>query len=436
MKRYLFSLLTVLFLGWSSAASGNQVALIQVRGIISPATAGYIARSLEQAATGKAECLILELDTPGGLLESTKDIVQSLYASAVPVIVYVAPPGANATSAGCFITLAADVAAMAPNTSIGAAHPVSIGGGNGSGGDDTMKQKLENFAVSYIETIAGKRGRNVDWAKSAVRESASITAETALATNVIEIIARDVPDLLTQLEGRTVRDRPLKTAGAEVREIPMNVRERVFHRMWRPEVLMILMLVAIYGILGEVSNPGGIIPGVVGVVALILALYLSAALPVNIAGIILIVLAVGLFVAEAFTPTFGALLGGGVVSLFFGLLLLFDRADPLFRLSLASVIPATVVTALFFIFVVAAGLRAQRLPVTAGSETMLGTTTPALTEINPEGGKVFVEGAYWNAVSEQTIPAGTGVEIVGMDGLMLKVRPRDTPSGPEHLPTT
>ncbi len=426
MKASLSALLAALLLSPALSAQAEKVALIKVTGAINPATAGYIARSIDVAAAEKAQCLILQLDTPGGLLDSTKDIVQSFYRSTVPVVVFVAPAGANATSAGCFITLASDVAAMAPNTSIGAAHPVAIGGGGAEKVDDVMKEKLTNFTVSYIETIAEKRGRNVEWAKSAVRESANITAEKALATKVIEIIATDVPDLLKQLDGRTVKERALKTAGAEVREIPMNLQERVFQTIWRPEVLMILMLIAVYGIIGEISNPGGIIPGVVGVVALILALYMSAALPVNIAGLALIVLAVGLFVAEVFTPTFGLLTGGGVVSLFFGLLLLFDRADPVFRLSFAYIIPATVVTAAFFIFIVAAGLRAQRLPVKSGREAMIGKTVPALTAITPESGKLFVESETWNAVSETPIAAGQSVEIIGMDGLTLKVKPKET----------
>jgi membrane-bound serine protease (ClpP class) len=408
----------------TKAVPTGKVALIRVTGTINPATAGYIARGLDEATADGAQCLILVLDTPGGLLDSTKDIVQSFYRSEVPVVVYVAPSGANATSAGAFLTLASDVAAMAPNTSIGAAHPVSIGGGGAAEKvDDVMKQKLENFTVSYMETIAQKRGRNVEWAKSAVRDSANITAEVALSTKVIEIIAEDVPDLLLQLEGRTVKERALRTEGAEVREIPMNMREQVFQMAWRPEVLMILLLIAIYGILGEVSHPGTIIPGVVGAVALILVLYMSAALPVNAAGLVLIALAIGLFIAEAFTPAFGLLVGGGAISLFFGLLLLFDRADPLFRLSLAFIVPATVVTAGFFLLVVGAGLRAQRLPIKVGREIMIGKTIPALTTITPQGGKVFVEGEYWNAVSETTITMGERAEIVGLHGLTLKVKP-------------
>ena len=426
MKTSLFAFIAALLLASASAARAEKVALIRVTGTINPATASYIARGIDQAAAENAQCLILQLDTPGGLLDSTKDIVQSFYGARVPVVVYVAPTGANATSAGCFITLASDVAAMAPNTSIGAAHPVAIGGGAAEKIDETMKQKLTNFTVSYIETIAQKRGRNVEWAKSAVRDSANITAEVALATNVIEIIAKDLPDLLKQLDGRTVKERTLKTAGAEVWEIRMTTPERVFQMIWRPEVLMILMLIAVYGIIGEVSNPGGIIPGVVGVVALILALYMSAALPVNIAGLALMVLAVGLFTAEAFTPTNGVLTGGGVIALFFGLFLLFDRADPLFSLSLKFIIPATVTTAAFFIFIVTAGLRAQSLKVKSGGEIMIGQTAPALTAITAESGKVFVEGEYWNAVSETPIAAGQSIEIVGREGLTLKVKPNES----------
>ena len=413
------------------AASADPVALIRINGAISPATAGYIARSIDRAVSEDAQCLIVQLDTPGGLLDSTKEIVQSFYHSRIPIVVYVAPSGANATSAGCFITLASDVAAMAPNTSIGAAHPVAVGGGGGQAGDNgIMKQKLENFTVSYMETIAQKRGRNVEWARASVRDSASITAEVALATQVIEIIAADLPDLLKQLDGRAVRERVLRTDAAEILDIPMTPGERVFQTIWRPEVLMILMMIAIYGIIGEVTNPGGILPGVVGVVALILALYLSSALPVNVAGVVLIVLAVGLFIAEAFTPTSGVLTTGGVLSFFFGLLLLFDRADPVFRLSLKFIIPTTIVTAAFFLFIAAAGVRALRLPVKSGRDILIGRIETALTDITPKSGKIFMDGAYWDVRSETPVASGERVGIVGVDGLTLKVRPDRPAAGP------
>jgi membrane-bound serine protease (ClpP class) len=400
--------------------------VIIINKAIGPATASYIARATAQAAARNDQCLVIQLDTPGGLLESTKEIVQTLYATPVPTVVYVAPPGAHAASAGCFITLAADVAAMAPNTSIGAAHPVAMGGGGGGDQkpDEVMKQKLENFAASYIESIAARHGRNVEWAKASVRDSASITAEKALELKVINLIAKDLPDLLKQLDGRTVKNKTLKTAAAELADIPMLAREKVFQTLWRPEVLFILMLIAIYGIIGELSNPGAILPGVAGAIALILALYMGAILPINIAGLALILLAIGLFIADVFAPTHGVLTVGGALAFLLGALMLFSRAEPTFRLSLLMIVPATLLTAGFFIFIVAAGLRAQFLPVKAGKEVMLGKTVAALTPIDAQSGKVFVEGEYWNVVSETPIEQGQLVEIIGIQGLTLKVQPK------------
>jgi len=425
MKGFAFRFVFGWLLAGIVSAPATQVGLIRINGAIGPSTASYIARAIEVAGNRKDACLVLQLDTPGGLLDSTKEIVQSFYASKVPVVVYVAPQGANAGSAGCFITLAADVAAMAPNTSIGAAHPVSLNPTGGSEQPDAvMKQKLENFATSSIEAIAQKRGRNVEWAKSSVRESASITAETALELNVIEIIAKDMPDLLKQLDGREVNEKTLKTANAKVVEIPMATREKVFQVLWRPEVMFILMLMAIYGIIGELSNPGAILPGVVGGIALILVLYMSAILPVNIAGLALIGLAILMFIADVFAPTHGVLTVGGIVSFFLGALMLFNRGDPAFRLSLSYIIPGVVVTAAFFVFIVGAGLRAQLLPVRAGKEAMFGKTVNALSRIDAGSGKVFIEGEYWNAVSEVAVEKDQPVEIVGLEGLTLKVKPK------------
>ncbi|HAV61564.1 MAG TPA: hypothetical protein DCY13_04265 [Verrucomicrobiales bacterium] len=417
-------LLLMLFTLMANRSLGRQVGMIEVEGAIGPATSTYIARAIDEAGEKNYEALILQLDTPGGLLNSTQEIVKKFYDSQVPVVVYVAPSGANAGSAGCFITLAAHVAAMAPNTSIGAAHPVSIGGSGGQGGtNDVMSQKLENFAVSYIEAIAEKRGRNIEWAKASVRDSASITAETALATNVIEIIAKDVPDLLVQLHGRTVDEFELDTKEAEVVAIPMTLRERTFQTIWRPEVMFILMLVAIYGIIGELSNPGAIYPGVIGVIALILSLYMATVLPINIAGVALMVLAVALFIAEAFTPTNGVLTVGGIISFFLGSLMLFDSPLPAFRLSLQYIIPATLLTAAFFFFVVSAGLKAQLLPVRVGRETLVGQVVDAQTPIDRLSGRVFVEGEIWNAVSDEPIPQGQPVMIAAIQGLTLRVKP-------------
>jgi membrane-bound serine protease (ClpP class) len=421
MKLLIFSLLVWMLCAVAPGKGAEKVFWIKVEGAIGPATASFISRAVDEAAKQGGQCLVIQLDTPGGLLDSTKTIVQTFLASPVPTVVYVAPPGAHAGSAGCFITLAADVAAMAPTTAIGAAHPVAVGGGEM---DKTMKEKLENFYGSYIETIAAKRNRNAEWAKSSVRDSASISAEKALELNVIEIIAKDRADLLQQLDGRAVNAKTLQVAEAQVVEIPMSLREKVFQMVWRPEVMLVLFLITIYGIIGELSNPGAILPGVAGAIALILLLYMSAVLPINIAGLALIALAIALFVADVFTPTHGVLTAGGVISFFLGLLMLFDRAESFYRLSLAWIIPATLLTAGFFAFVVGAGLRAQFRPVSVGRETMLGRTVPALTRIDSQGGKVFLEGEYWNAVSEAPVEQGQAVEIVAMDGLTLKVKPK------------
>ncbi|HEY5481668.1 MAG TPA: ATP-dependent Clp protease proteolytic subunit, partial [Verrucomicrobiae bacterium] len=264
----------ILVAGWICGSPAGlpaaDVGLIKVNGAIGPATASYIARAIDMAGERGDTCLIIQLDTPGGSLDSTKAIVQKFYASTVPTVVYVAPDGAWAGSAGCFITLAADIAAMAPGTSIGAAHPVSIGAGGEEKTSDVMKEKLEQITGSFIEGIAKRRGRNIEWARSSVVESKAIDADKALELKVIDLIAKDLPDLLSQLDNREVGDKTLKTAGAEVVDIPMTTSERILQVLSHPELMMILMLVAMYGIIGELSNPGAIFPGVVGAIALIL----------------------------------------------------------------------------------------------------------------------------------------------------------------------
>ncbi len=402
--------------------TAETAGLIKISGAIGPITASYIQRAMALASRQHYCCLIIQLDTPGGLLSSTKDIVQTLLSPTVPTVVYVAPAGATATSAGCFVTLAADIAAMAPGTSIGAAHPVEMGG-RGASTDSVMKQKLENYASSFIESIAHKRNRNVEWAKSSVRQSAAITAEQALSMKVIDVLAPSAAEVLKQIDGRVIGGMLLHTSSAQIVPIPMLARERIFQRLWGPEVMYILMLVAIYGIIGELSNPGTILPAVAGIIALVLALFMASILPVNITGVVLIVLAVCLFVADAFAPTHGVLTAGGIVSFVVGSMLLFDTAQSAFRLSLALIIPATAVTALFFVAVLGAGLRAQLLPKRTGKEAMAGKTGTAQTAVTPDGGTVFVEGEYWNAHSDVAVERGAPVEVVEVKGLTLTIRP-------------
>jgi membrane-bound serine protease (ClpP class) len=304
---------------------------------------------------------------------------------------------------------------------------VSIGGfpsGGEEKPDETMKQKLENFSVSYMETIAGRRQRNIDWAKSAVKDSASITADKALQLKVIDIIASDMADLLQKLNGRVVDGKALKTAGAQVSEIKMSPSEHVFQKLWRPEVMFILMLIAMYGIIAEVSTPGAILPGVAGAIALVLFLYMTAILPVNVTGLVLIALAIMLFIFDVYATTHGVLTIGGVIAFLIGSLMLFNRADPLYRLSLNYIIPATLITAAFFIFIIGKGLRAQRLPVKVGAETLIGKTVTALTPINSRTGRVFIEGEYWNAISDTPIEKDAQAEIAAVQGLTVKLQPK------------
>lgn len=418
-------LVAAMMFATATGLSAANVGTIQINGTISPATESYISRAIDVANQREDICLVIQLDTPGGLLDSTEKIINKFYGSKVPIVVYVTPAPGHAASAGAFITMAADVAAMAPHTRIGAAHPVNIGAtGEVEKTDDVMKKKQENDTASLAESIADKRHRNVDWARSSVIESVSITAEKALEIKVIDLLADDMNDLLKQLEGREVGGKPLHTLGATVVPIAMTGRETFLELFLRPEVMFILMLVVIYGIIGELSSPGAILPGVAGAIALILVLCLSAILPINVAGLVLIGLAVALFVIDLYAPTHGVLTGGGILAFFLGALMLFNRADPAFHLSLSYIISGTVVTALFFLFVVGAGVRAQRLPIRAGRETMLGKVTSAAERIDAAQGKVFVEGEWWNAVSETPIESGQPVEIVAIDGLKLKVKPK------------
>lgn len=415
-------LLLVLASGPPAWSQPREAAAIEVDGIISPATASYISRAIGRAEELNAPLLILRLDTPGGLLDATQDIVSDLLGSPVPVVVYVSPRGASAGSAGVFITLAAHVAAMAPATNIGAATPVQMGGEQPDP-DDPVREKMISYAESYIETIAAERERNVEWARSAVREGASITADEAVELNVIDLIAETETDLLTQLHGRVIGRDTLSTERIGVVEIGMTAVEQFFQILFRPELIFILMLVAMYGIIGELSNPGAIFPGLVGMIALLLLLYTIAVLPLNLVGFALIFLAIALFVTELFVPSFGLLSIAGAAAFIFGSMMIFEDISPAFDISLAIVVPAAIVTALFFVFAIGAGLRAQLGKPRTGTESMVGQTAEAMSPIDAEGGKVFIEGEIWRAVSAQPVEKGGLVRVQSVRGLTLDVTP-------------
>lgn len=420
--------LTLLAAPVRAAGHVNQ---IEVEGVISAATADFIGRALAASEADGAEALLILLDTPGGVLDPTKEIVQSLLNAKVPTIVFVAPQGAWAASAGTFITLAAHVAAMAPGTSIGAASPV--GGGTSEERDkegtrtDVMGQKVENFTSAFIESIAQERDRNVEWAIKAVREAEAIGSEEALELGVIDLIARDPADLLRAVEGRELEvggaPLELELAGAEIRTIESTPLERVFAFIANPNVAMLLVMGAVLGILLEMNSPGIFVPGAVGLVCLLLAVFAFDMLPFSWLGLLLMLLGLGLMLAELFVTSFGLLFAGGLALFLLGGAMLFDMPEVSdLQVSFWSVlVPAAVGFAAFGALVlVSVGRTLRRRPV-AGAEEMIGLIGRAATALEPEG-KVFVHGEYWNAHSVEALPAGAAVEVTRVDGLRLEVR--------------
>jgi membrane-bound serine protease (ClpP class) len=405
----------------TSAFSVDEVHVIRIEGVIGPVTSKYFLNSLERATSDGAECLVLELDTPGGLDESMRDMVKAILKSRIPVVVYVSPSGARDASAGVFITLAAHIAAMAPGTNIGAAHPVELG----KESSDEMKQKITNDAAAYIKSIAKSRGRNEEWAEKAVRESLSETAEEALRKNVIDIVAGSLEELLEEIDGREIAVEGgkvmLETKDAATKRVSMSPRENVLSRLANPNIAFILMMLGFYGLFFELSHPGAIFPGVVGGICIILAFFAFQTLPINYAGVLLIILGLGLFIMEALTPTYGPLAIGGVVSLVLGATMLVDTDLPFLRVSWSVIIPVVLVTAGFFVFGLGMVVRAQRRKPTTGRRGMLGLVGEVRAPVDRKGGQVLVHGELWSAISQDRLKKGERVRVVSVEGLILKV---------------
>jgi membrane-bound serine protease (ClpP class) len=406
----------------SSESPSYHVDLIVIDGSINPAVDDFIRESIARSKASGANALVIQLDTPGGLLSSTRSIVKEILGAPVPIMVYVAPSGSGAGSAGVFITMSGHIAAMAPGTNIGAAHPVAGGGQEIKG---VMGEKIENFTASFSETIARQRGRNAEWAIQAVRKSVSITEKEALKLNVIDIVARDIDDLLKQAEGRKVdldgRPHTLSVKEAKVVRHEMNLKQRIINVIADPNIAYMLLMAGILGLYMEFSHPGVMFPGVAGAICLILALISLHVLPFNYAGLVLILLGVALLIGEAFIPSFGVLGIGGVISLALGSFLLFDTQNSGVGVDRSIIFAAVATLSTFVLAISYLVYRSQKSKPTLGLAGMVGEIGDVRAKLNPAG-KVFVHGEHWNAEAEGEIDVGEKVEVVGYQGLNLKVR--------------
>jgi membrane-bound serine protease (ClpP class) len=444
--------------GWALAATDSTPVavrtgtLLPVSGAIGPATSDYFVRKLLEAQESGTELVVVTIDTPGGLDTAMRDMIQAILASEVPVVAYVSPSGARAASAGTFLVYASHVAAMAPATNLGAATPVQIGGpapasrpGEGkpttksSGGDgdaqdgevaaspgSAMERKALNDSIAYIRGLAELRGRNVEWAEAAVRDGASLPADEALAAGVVDLVATDIPELLRLIDGRKVKLRAqeveLRTAGLVLHELEPDWRTNLLSLVTNPNVAYLLMLIGIYGLLLEGYNPGAIVPGVVGAICLLLALFAFQVLSVNYAGLALIALGVLLIVAESFVPSFGALGLGGIVAFVIGSVMLLDRDVPGFSIAWQMIAAMALAGALVLLAIVSFAVRARRRPVISGVEGLLRETAEATEDFDTRG-LVRVQGELWNAVSHEPVRAGQRLRILKVDGLTVEVEP-------------
>lgn len=411
----------------------RYIDVIRIDGSINPASSGFIHEKIKNANIGNAECLIIQLNTPGGLLKSTRNIVSDIFTSDVPIVIYVYPPGAQAASAGVFITLASNIAVMAPGTNIGAAHPVMMNEGGTSeskGSLNIMMQKVANDAAAFIRSIAEKRHRNITWSEKAVRFSVSLSETEALKEKIIDFVAVNIDSLINHLDGYKVETaggvKIIHTKLAEVRIIEMTLFQKLLDLISDPNLAYILIMLGFYGLIFELSNPGSILPGIVGVISLILAFYSLSSLPLNFAGLALIVFAFILFIAEIKIVSHGLLAAGGIISFLIGSIMLIstDVSFELTHISLSIIITATILTALFFIFAVGKGLEAQRRKPVTGSQGMIGEIGTALSNLTPgSSGQILVHGEIWIAEStEDQIPEGMNVIVTGIKELKLLVR--------------
>ncbi len=401
----------------------EHIYVIEVDGIINPVSAKYIVGSIDRARTENAQCLILVLDTPGGLMESMRQIVKKMLSAEIPVVVYVAPSGARAASAGVFITMAAHVAAMAPSTNIGAAHPVTLGGKEQ---DKAMMEKIVNDTVAYAKSIARKRGRNDKWAAEAVEKSVSVTEEEALKANVIDLISPNLESLVLTLDGRKIiidekNTRVLITKDVEIAHVSMTWKDRLLDAISHPQIAYLLLLLGMMGIYFEISNPGAILPGVIGGISIILAFFALQVLPINYAGLALMILGVILFIAEIKVTSYGLLSVGGVISLLMGSIMLIDNPTEYLKLSWQVVIPAVAVSAGFFIFAVTMAIRVRLKRPTTGVEGLVGRVGVAESDFRPDG-QVAVYGEIWSAESDDKIKKGDKVEVIKVNKLKLIVK--------------
>ena len=448
MNRFLQRLILSLFFlagALLNMASANNVShpvfQLTINDVIGPATDDYIERAIETATRQQAVLVVIQMDTPGGLDSAMRSIIKNITNSSIPVAVYVAPTGARAASAGTYILYASHIAAMAPGTNLGAATPVQIGGISPSdfqkGKDKTDKQapennkttlqkKIINDAVAYIRGLAQLRGRNKEWAEKAVREAASLPAEDALKKNVIDIIASSTADLLKQINGREVfvegQKRRLKTAGLTVKEINPDWRSRFLSVITNPNIAYILMLLGIYGLILEFYNPGSIVPGTVGAICLLLAMYSFQLLPINYAGMALILLGIALMIGEAFEPSFGVLGIGGVIAFVIGSIILMDTDVPGFGIDISVIATFAVTSALLLFFIVGMAIKARRQPVVSGMEELLGSEALVVEDFEQEG-RVNIHSENWNAFCDTPLQKGQYVKVTGINGLTLEVEP-------------